>query len=286
MLGIRSIGILPHRGRRALAVAGEAGDHAVLSQARYVLGLIEWRAGHIRAMETTFRHGLAAAKRSGSPRERLASQWLLAVALVEGPTDVDDALSECEELAGFADAPHAGVLTELARLQAVRGEPDRAHDYIAQAQALLERRQSMRRPAMFVAQRAAEVELIVGEPQRAAPSLRTALALADDLGEADQRARLSAMLAWVLVATGHSDEAEELARKSRRAAPNDSVAAQVLWRIAMAAVKATATEHESALRLTDEAIALLPDEMPLLASHVAARYPPLAGNPGGDPHPA
>jgi tetratricopeptide (TPR) repeat protein len=178
------------------------------------------------------------------------------------------------------------VLTELARLQAVRGEPDRAHDYIAQAQALLERRQSMRRPAMFVAQRAAEVELIVGEPQRAAPSLRTALALADDLGEADQRARLSAMLAWVLVATGHSDEAEELARKSRRAAPNDSVAAQVLWRIAMAAVKATATEHESALRLTDEAIALLPDEMPLLASHVAARYPPLAGNPGGDPHPA
>jgi DNA-binding SARP family transcriptional activator len=271
--------------RRALDLASDAGDHAAISRACYVLGLIEWRAGRIRPMEATFRRGLAAAERSGSARERLASQWLLAVALVEGPTGVDDALAECEELAGFGDTPHAGVLTELGRIQAIRGEPDRARDHIRQAHGLIERRRGMRRPAMFVAQRAAEVELMMGEPQRAEAHLRTALALADDLGEADQRARLAAMLAWGLATRGDVGEAEELAHKSARAAPLDSVAAQVSWRTAMVSIRADASDHEGARRLADEATALVPDEMPLLASDVASRLASLTMETGVDPTP-
>lgn len=254
--------------RRALAIAEEAGDDSVVSQVCYVLGLMDWRRGRIRTMERWSRRGVATAERSGSQRERLASRWILALALVEGPTPVDDALAECKELAELGVDPHLGVLTEVARLHALRGEHEVAAHVIQRARDELGRRPGMRRPAMFVAQRAAEVLLLAGEPWGAEPHLRTALALADGLGEAEQRAQLAAKLALVLVGRGGLDEAAELAHRSRHTAPAESVRAQVLWRAAMAAVRSALGAEVEGRRLAGEASSLVHGEMILLAAEI------------------
>lgn len=253
-------------GLAALEDAEEAGDDTAVSRAAYVLGLIELRRGRINRMEELARRGLEAAERSGSVRERLAMRWWVALPLVEGPTPIHIAITECEKLAGVGTDEHVGVLTELARLHAIRGAHDVAHAYIARAQKHLEQRPGLRRPTMFVALRAAEVESAAGAPERAEPHLRTALALADDLGEADLRAQLAAKLARVLVARGHTREAAELAHRSRRTAPSESVTAQVLWRAAMADVAWASADQAGARKLLEQAIGLLPDELELLAT--------------------
>jgi DNA-binding SARP family transcriptional activator len=253
---------------RALEGAEAAGDDDLTSQACYVLGLIELRRGHITRMEVLARRGLSAAERSGSPRERLAARWWLALALVEGATPTDDAIAECEELAELGTARHLGVLTELARLHAERGAHDVAGKLIDDAMTQLQRRPGMRRPAMFVAQRAGEIAAAAGGAACAEPHLRTALAIADDLGEADQRAQLAAKLALALMARGHSREAAALAHHSQRTAPLESATASALSMAAMIAVNSGAGVEGS----LDDLMERIPPEMRRLKRDLSAQF--------------
>jgi DNA-binding SARP family transcriptional activator len=247
------------------------GDLALVSQACYLLGLIELRRAQPRRMEAVAREGLVAAERSRSPRERLASRWWLALALAEGPTPVDQALAECLELSELGGHQHPGVLVEIARLHARRGEYASARDHIARARRFLAHRPEVRRPVMFVAQRAGEVELAAGDHARAEHHLREALALADGFAEADQQAQLAAELAEVLSRRGEMSEAVELVRRSRRCAPMESIPAQVLWRSSMATIRAALQDHAAAWALLDEAAALVPEDAHLLASRMRNR---------------
>jgi DNA-binding SARP family transcriptional activator len=259
-------------GRRALEDATRAGDDAVVSQACYVLGLVALRRGDLRRMEALARQAMRAAERSGQTRERLAARWWLALALVEGSSPTDDVvIAQCEELVDLGAAEHPGVLSELARLHALRGAHDIAREHLDRAVRNLQRRPGLRRPAMFVARRAGEVELASDHPERAEPHLRNALALADDLGEADERAQVAAKLARVLAHRGDMREAAELAHKSRHTAPRESVTAQALWRAAAAAVRSGSGDHAAARALLDDATALVPGDLTLLTADLVAQ---------------
>lgn len=256
----------------ALARAGADGDDDLMSQACYVLGLIALRRGDPVRMEELARRAVAAADRSRSPRERLASRWWLALALAEGPTAPERSVVDCEQLVDMGDGPHLGVLTELARLHAVRGALPDAEACMARAEDQVARRPGMLRPAMFVALRRAQVDLLTGHPERSVPHLRRALAAADGLGELEPRTEAAARLARVLAGRGHGPEAAELAHLSCRTAPRESVTSQVLWRVAMAAVRSADGDGEAAERLHDEAVGLVPEEMTLLARDVRLPY--------------
>ncbi len=246
-----------------------AGDDLAVSQACYVLTLVRHRQGRMEAMEDVARRGLAAAERTDSPREWLAARWMLALAVAEGPTPVDEAVATCEELARMPTGRHLGVVTEIARLHALAGRHDVAWEHMVQARQDVERRPGMRRPAMFVGQRVAEVKTLAGRIEQAEPDLRAALALADDLGEAEQRAQYAARLAVVLALRGSTGEARELAHRSGEGAPVESLPAQVLWRVAVAAlpdVRDAPAEPGPA----EQATAMIPDDMRLLAADVHA----------------
>ncbi|WP_052668040.1 AfsR/SARP family transcriptional regulator [Nitriliruptor alkaliphilus] len=263
---------------RALVQARTDGDDALESQACYLLGLIELRRAQPRRMEAVARDGLIAAERSGNLRERLAARWWLALALVEGPTPTDEALAECLELAELDGEHHPGVLAEMARLHVRRGEPAAAMGSIARAQRFLERRPEMRRPIMFVAQRAGEVELAAGDSARAEVHLREALTLADGFAEADQQAQLAAGLAEILSQRGQVDQAMKLAHSSRRRAPHESIPAQVRWRSSLAAVLSASQDHAAAWSLLDEATAFVPRDATLLTADLRRRRVDLAAN--------
>jgi DNA-binding SARP family transcriptional activator len=258
-------------GATALQEAEEAGDDELISQACYVLGLVALRRGRIRRMEELARHGLTSAERSGSSRERLAARWWVALALVEGTTSPGAAIAECEELADLGTDHHPGVLAEMARLHARQGEHDLARKDILRATGFLEARPGLRRPAMFVAQRAAEVELTAGDLDHAEPYLRRARTIADELHEQDQRAQLAARLARLLAERGNMEQARDLGRSSRHVAPRESVTAQALWRAAQAAILTASGDRSAAQDLLEEALALVPDELELLRAELRAQ---------------
>jgi hypothetical protein len=119
---------------------------------------------------------------------------------------------------------------------------------------------------MFVAQRAGEVAAAAGDAARAEAQLRAALAIADDLGEADQRAQLAAKLALALVARGETREAAALAHHGRRTAPAESATATALSMAAMMVV-----DSPSDLSL-DRLIERIPPEMRHLKADLSAHF--------------
>jgi tetratricopeptide (TPR) repeat protein len=190
-------------------------------------------------------------------------------------------MTQCMELAELDRTPHPGVLVEVARLHARRGDHDQARDNIERAELFLAQRPELRRPSMFVAQRAGEVEISAGDAARAEHHLRKALALADQFGEADQQAQLAAKLAEVLCQRGNVSEAAGLARKSRRSAPTESIPAQALWRSAEAAIQSASQSHAAARPLLSEAIALVPEDARRLAAHLQSRWAQLSSDDEG-----
>lgn len=244
-----------------LADCEERQDEVHLAQALFVLGTVALRRGQIARMEELARREVEAADRSGHPREVLAARWWLALALVEGRTPPAIALPECERLADMHGVLHGGVLTEVARLCSRLGAHDRARESIVAAEQFLQQRPAMVRPSMFVAMRRGQIALMADHHEEAETAWRRALALADDLAEEDQRAQLAARLGRVLAERGQMDEATELAGRSRRTAPAESVTAQALWQSAAAAVADARGDDRAARGHLADAIAAVPGEM-------------------------
>jgi predicted ATPase len=246
---------------RAIAMLEPVGDDVGMSQACYLLATMHLRAGRIRDLEEVARRGLEHARRSGDLRELLGAMWFPAWALVAGPTPVPEAIRGCEQLLRDGPGEHVGVVTDLARLHAMRGASDTARELIARGRRQVVERVRVRRALTVVAQRSAEVEALAGDLAAAEAVLRPGVEVALDVGERDQSAQVAAALALVLCARGSSEEAATFAALAQRQAPAESVVAQALWRAATGRVLATGKDDASARRLVREAIALVPDDL-------------------------
>lgn len=232
-------------------------DPVGMSEACYVLASVHLRAGQMRELEETARRILAYAQRSGDMREMLGAPWFILFALVLGPTPVPAAIWGCEEVLWVGKTQHPGALFQLAVLRAMLGEFDQARRLAGNARQVVVEQLRVRRSLAAVAHRTAEVEVMAGDLAAAEPELRTALAIALDIGERDQVSQSAADLSRVLAAQGNTAEAATFAALSREQAPAESVIAQALWRAATARV-AGPTEAE---RLLIDAVELVPPDM-------------------------
>lgn len=115
------------------------GDEAGMSQAHYVLAFAHLRAGRVTDLPETARRGLEHAERSGDLRERLGAPWWVTLALLTGPTPVPECI-EAQRLLVVGGIEHVGVLSDLGRLTAMRGEIDEARELICRARRLLRER--------------------------------------------------------------------------------------------------------------------------------------------------
>jgi tetratricopeptide (TPR) repeat protein len=253
-----------HEAEQALQMFEGAGDESGMARACFVLGYVHIRAGNVRETEETFRRSLDHANRSGDIREEAAARWLLADAIVLGPTPVPRCIRLCEELVPWRDREHPGVLSELGSLQAMLGEFDQARELGARARRLFLERIRARRPLMFLAQSSGAVEILAGDFAAAERELRGALDMALGMGERDQVSQIAAALSQVLSALGRSEEAERFASMSMETAPSESVMSQALSRAARARVMAGDGGHRAEERLAREAVRLAPAGMPNL----------------------
>jgi class 3 adenylate cyclase/tetratricopeptide (TPR) repeat protein len=255
--------------KEAIAELEPLGDELALARAWWLsssgdLAACRWRARG-EAIEQALKH----ARRARAGTEMVGTlAGLFAQALLFGPTPVDEALARVQGLHDKLglDAPlRSSVHTSLAGLLALRGDIEEARRVFRDAAATYEEFGLRFRRATqgFVG---AQIELLAGDVTAAERELRASSAAFDEIGAATSAATHRALLAEVVVRLGRLAEAEELAQRvAAEASPYDLIT-QVLWRCALARVRAREGSAHKAVELATEARRLLEDaEFPQLA---------------------
>jgi class 3 adenylate cyclase/tetratricopeptide (TPR) repeat protein len=177
---------------------------------------------------------LGHARRSGERRLVSNTSGQLCVALLFGPTPVEEAARRCEQL--FEEAG-LGALTTLAALNAMKGDFPTAREQWAEAARRYEELGlRFRRATRSLV--GAQIELLAGDPQAAVEELRLGESELEAMGETGVRSTIAGYLANTLYAAGDQDGAYESSQRSESFAEPDDVGTQVLWRCARAMVLA------------------------------------------------
>jgi class 3 adenylate cyclase/tetratricopeptide (TPR) repeat protein len=239
---------------QAVEVFSELDDERGLSEA--------WRRiARYELLRCSFAAAAAAAERAIHYAERSDDRLAvaraadaLATALLWGPAPVDSAIARCEELLAEAEANRplrANVLTALASLHALRGDFDGARQHQAVATGIY---RELGHPMLLagLAEIAAEIERLAGNPAAAETELRGALDWLYSTGRPTIEHHYSGALAGALVAQGRYEEAREPAEAARGGISVFDVQGNVIWRGALAQVEAAAGNLDLALALSRE----------------------------------
>jgi ATP/maltotriose-dependent transcriptional regulator MalT len=100
------------------------------------------------------------------------------------------------------------------------------------------------------------IELMAGDLEAAEQQLLWGYERLEQIGETEVRSTMAAVLAQVLYEQGRDDEAERFALTSDELAAADDVYSQLLWRAALAKVRARRDGAEDARPLAEEAVRL------------------------------
>jgi tetratricopeptide (TPR) repeat protein len=109
------------------------------------------------------------------------------------------------------------------------------------------------------AQAIGEAHRLLGRPERAEAHFRNAVEIFDRLGETAFNSTMTALLALSLCDQGRFDEAETFVARSRELGAEDDFATQVAWRLGDALVRSHRGDHDGALSLADQAVAIIAD---------------------------
>jgi len=254
------------RGREVFEALG---DDAGLAQVSRLMLHIHYRRGRMAEMEEAGRRDLEHAIKSGHPREVIGGQWLLAMALEEGPRPVRECIEACEGIVRWRGIENPGVVSTMGYLWAMAGEFDTARQMAARAQEILREGVRARRPLGQVIRRAGDVELLAGNVEAAERELRRALELNLEMGENDMVCQIAASLSRILGRRGEIEEAERLAAVSEHHAPAQSVTSQALWRSVQARMLFLHGNPGKARPLAQEALELVPADMLNLRAEVS-----------------
>jgi DNA-binding SARP family transcriptional activator/tetratricopeptide (TPR) repeat protein len=256
---------------RALDEFSATEDHAGVAQAAYLLAQVYRLMGATREMKAVAHLGLAHAHLPGLLREEPALRFAAAWATQAGEMPVQEAIRVCESLAGRGATLHPPVLLEVATLHAMIGEFDEARELIARARRLLQERERVRRPLMFVAHSSGAVEILAGDLASAEGELRAALQMALDMGERDELSQVAAILSLIQTGKGDFDEAGRLAALSAHHASAEGVA-RAICTAAKAGVSRGRGQIPEAQRLAKEAVRLSPTGMPNLRADLLVAW--------------
>jgi class 3 adenylate cyclase/ATP/maltotriose-dependent transcriptional regulator MalT len=253
----------------AIAELEPLGDELALARAWWLRSSGDLAACRWRARGEAIERALEHARRAQAGIEMVGTlAGLLAQALYYGPTPVDEAVTRVTNLPtdlGLDPPLRGAVHTSLAGLLALRGDIDDARRLFRDAAATYEEfgLRFRRASQAFVG---AQIELLAGDVTAAEQQLRASSGAFDEIGAATSATTHRAFLAEVVVRLGRLDDAEALAQQVAAEAARDEVITQVLWRCALARIRAREGSAAEALRLAAEARSLLPHaEFPQLS---------------------
>jgi ATP/maltotriose-dependent transcriptional regulator MalT len=171
---------------------------------------------------------------------------------------VSEVLARCEALLEQVSGDRkaeAVIDGALAQLHAMQGRFDRARElYRRGAEMLHDLGPSVTASSWSI--ESSRVEMLAGDPAAAVRELRRDHDALEGLGERYFRSTIAALLAQALVALQENAEGVRFARIAHELADDDDTLTQVLWRSALAIVRAREGADDEAEALAREAIAL------------------------------
>jgi tetratricopeptide (TPR) repeat protein len=270
----------------AISLLKELGDDAGLARALGVAGTLRFWRGEAAAAIEDLERAARYAREVGDRAQEAESLEYVLVAMLWGPTPVDQALERVEELRPRTLGHRrleVDLLRTRAQLEAMQGRFDPARELIAQAKAVAEEVGLELTLNSGVADQAAYVELLAGDAAAVERELRPACKALERMGSWANLASLAPWLADALIVQGRDEEAVALIELAERSTMSDDVDAEVKWRRVRAKLLARRGEVESGEVLAREATALAArtDLLDLRAHAVAdlAEVLRLAGRP-------
>ncbi len=186
-----------------------------------------------------------------------AMRWLVLVPTL-GMMRPEDGIRRCQELRGrapgdrvveaFADMTEGMMEAMLGRFEEGRAKQRRGLGNFADL--------GMKVTVGGMSIPVGNAEQWAGDLEAAERIFREGIELLDSIGEKGYLSTHAACLAQVLYLQGRMNESEEMARSAEEAGATDDIATQVIWRLVRAKVIARRGEHQEAVALAEEGVAL------------------------------
>jgi len=237
---------------RAIPLLEHLEDDVGLAKAWWLRSELHLSACRWGERAANLERALEHAKRAGDEVEQGTIAAQLALAVYYGSTPVDAAIERCEVLVAEIPAHRsleASITGTLAGLRAMQGNFDEARRLQADARRMYEELGQRFRVAVR-SLIAADIELLAGQPAKAATILRWASEALREMGARPATATIDAFLADALADAGAKDEALRYSAASRESAAEPDVVSQVMWRVAAAKVTDDAALARDAVRLS------------------------------------
>ncbi len=192
------------------------------------------------------------------PRSRRALVNEASGALYFGPQPVEEAFEALERAAanvGPSVGAEARIQKTMCGLLGMAGRFDEARAAARRSSELFAELGTPMRDVLSN-QIVAETERLAGEFEAAERIFRASHEAFETIGETGFNSTVCGRLAEVLCDLERYDEADEFAERSRTMAAEDDFASQAVWRQARALVLAHRGDHDGALALADESVAI------------------------------
>jgi class 3 adenylate cyclase/tetratricopeptide (TPR) repeat protein len=247
---------------QALEIASElegSDELAALVTVHTEIGLCRFQIGHAgegerdleRAFEMALRTGDHALMRDTMGARLRPAGW--------GPMPASEGVALCKELlaADYTNAAlEAHALQILAPLQAMLGDVEASRRAAAEAWRILEEFDLALSKGLYAGD-VGVAEMLVGDLDRAERVLRRGHDHLVEMGDVGVRSTVDAVFGNVLFLLRRDDEALDLADESRRIAGPDDLDSQPRSRVVRARVLGRRGQHDEALVLLGEAVALV-----------------------------
>ena len=242
----------------AIPELGALGDDAGVARAWHLMSEPPVNACRWSERAAALEHALEHARRAGDTREVARAAGFLMQAIQLGPTPVDDAIGRAQLFLRESKDDRlltASILSSLAVLLAMRGQFAEARTQWARARALWEELGMTYNRALGAIDGSA-IELLAGDVEAAEQELRTGYRMFEEIGDMHLRPTIAAYLAAALAQGNRFADAEKIAEFARSHVWEDDIVTQVMWRVALAQVKAFAGETAEAEQLARHAVEL------------------------------
>jgi class 3 adenylate cyclase/tetratricopeptide (TPR) repeat protein len=243
---------------KAIETFEQLHDDVGLARAWSLLGGVYWFASRWGARAEALEQALVYARRAGDRRQESEILGSLPLSLSWGATPIPEALERGRELlaqAGDDRTSEAKILVVLAELEAGLGNFDEARNLYGRSKSILEELglQLLLGVQTFAA---GTIELLAGNAAAAEAELRWGLDTLGRIGAQVASSTVAALLGAAVYTQGRYKEAERMTALSEATAPDEDVAAHILFRGTRAKVVARRGEAEHAEQLAREAVGL------------------------------
>jgi class 3 adenylate cyclase/tetratricopeptide (TPR) repeat protein len=254
------------RARAAIAALERHDDDEGLARAWFVLSSTYWVRARWDDMREPLARSIDFARRAGNRSMELEAlvHGLAAVAFGSTPVreglvvarEVYDGVTDSRELQGWS-------LRFVGTFLALDGDVVEGRDLLEQARAIFTELGNGE-ALVALAFSTGPLELRSGDAVAAEREFRTALELAQRMGDQGRLTNLASSLADALVDQGRVDDAFVYVELARKSTPRDDASGQAWWRMAAARVLVRRGETDDALRFARESIAIMEPVQELL----------------------